>query len=120
MRHAKSDAVGAARTDTREGGISYPRIPYPQINPRLVVDVFLEAVDRGELIVFKKRISRSMLEPERVEYIYALDDHAPTVKVFSALKKPFPFPDMPEVLVEGITGALDWNGHITESTVHCQ
>ncbi len=119
LRLAKNDAPGADRKDTH-GGISYPHIPYPRINPRQVVDVFLKAVDGGELTVFEKRISRSMLEPQRVEYIYTLDNHMPTVRVFSTLRKPMPFPDIPEMLAEGITGVLDWNGHISEIAVHCQ
>jgi len=117
---AKSDTPGAPGKDSQKGGIAYPHIPYPQINPKQVVDVFLKAVDGGELIVFEKRLNRSMIEPEQIEYIYTLDNHMPTVRVFSVLKKPVPFPDMPEVLVEGVTGVLDWNGHITESTVHCK
>ena len=120
MRLAKSDTPGAARKDSREGGIAYPHIPYPQINPKQVVEVFLKAVDRGELIVFEKRINRSMLEPERVEYMYTLDNPLPTVRVFSVLKQPIPFPDMPDVLIEGVTGVLDWTGRIAESMVHCR
>ncbi len=95
-------------------------ISYPEINVNQVVNVFLNSVDRGELSVFDKQITRSMLKPERVEYVYTLDKHLPTVSVFSELTVSIPFPDMPEVLVKGVTGVLDWKGHITESIVHCQ
>ncbi len=119
LRLAKSDTPGADHKNAH-GEISYPHIPHPRINPRQVIDVFLTAVDRGELTVFEKQIIRSMLEPVRVEYIYTLDNHMPTVRVFSALKKPLPFPDIPEVFVVGITGVLDRNGHITDTAVHAQ
>jgi hypothetical protein len=95
-------------------------VPYPDIDPDQVIKVYLEAVGRGELMIFEKRITRSMLKPERVEYVYTLDSRLPRVSVFSTLTVSLPFPDMPDLLVEGVTGFLDWKGRITDSTIHCQ
>ena len=95
-------------------------ISYPEINVNQVVAVFLGSVDRGELSIFDKPITRSMLKPVRVEYVYSLDQHLPKVSVFSEITVPISFPDMPDVFVKGVTGVLDWKGHITESIVHCQ
>jgi hypothetical protein len=95
-------------------------VPYPDIDSAQVIKVYLEAVGRGELMIFEKTVTRSMLKPERVEYVYTLDSRLPRVSVFSTLTVSLPFPDMPDLQVQGITGFLDWKGRITDSTVHCQ
>ncbi|MEW6331896.1 MAG: hypothetical protein AB1560_10585 [Pseudomonadota bacterium] len=95
-------------------------VPYPDIDPARVIKVYLEAVGRGELRIFDKPVTRSMLKPERVEYVYTLDSRLPRVSVFSTLTVSLPFPDMPDLQVEGVTGFLDWKGRITDSTIHCQ
>jgi hypothetical protein len=79
-------------------------ISYPEINVNQVVAVFLGSVDRGELSVFDKPITRSMLKPVRVEYVYSLDQHLPTVGVFSEITVPISFPDMPDVFVKTSPG----------------
>lgn len=95
-------------------------VPYPDIDPARVIKVYLEAVGRGELRIFEKPVTRSMLKPERVEYVYTLDSRLPRVSVFSTLTVALPFPDMPDLQVQGVTGFLDWKGRITDSTVHCE
>jgi len=95
-------------------------VPYPDIDPAQVIKVYLEAVGRGELMIFEKAVTRSMLKPERVEYVYSLDGRLPRVSVFSTLTVSLPFPDMPDLQVEGVTGFLDWKGRIIDSTIHCQ
>lgn len=118
-----ADCVHVAKLTSRGGD---PKItgnsvvPYPDIDPGQVIKVYLEAVGRGELMIFEKPITRPMLKPERVEYVYTLDSRLPRVSVFSTLTVSLPFPDMPELLVEGVTGFLDWKGRITDSTVHCK
>lgn len=112
---AKVGATGAA--SEKDGAAS--RVPYPQIDTRQVVEVFLKAVDAGQLEIFGKPASRSQLKPERVEYVYTLEHQVPTVSVYAALRKPVPFPDMPDMLAQGVTATLDREGRITESTVHC-
>jgi hypothetical protein len=105
-------------TDRKATGNSV--VPYPDIDPAQVIKVYLEAVGRGELRIFEKAVTRSMLKPERVEYVYTLDSRLPRVSVFSTLTVSLPFPDMPDLEVQGVTGFLDWKGRITDSTVHCQ
>jgi hypothetical protein len=95
-------------------------VPYPDIDPAQVIKVYLEAVGRGELMIFEKPVTRSMLKPERVEYVYTLDSRLPRVSVFSTLTVSLPFPDMPDLQVQGVTGFLDRKGRIIDSTIHCQ
>jgi hypothetical protein len=120
---AGADCVRIAKATSRGGDQKISGnsvIPYPDIDPDQVIKVYLEAVGRGELMIFEKRITRSMLKPERVEYVYTPDSRLPRVSVFSTLTVSLPFPDMPDLLVEGVTGFLDWKGRITDSTIHCQ
>ena len=123
LSYAGADCVHLAKVSSSvdiQKKVKQGAIPYPDINSKQVAEVFLKAVDRGELLIFKKPITRSMLKPERVIYSYSMERHLPTVSVYSALTVDLPFPDMPDVLVEGVNGTLDWKGHITESSIHCK
>lgn len=95
------------------------RIPYPQIDARRVVRIFLEAVENGELIVFDMSIDKSNIKPERVEYIYTLTHQTPTVKVYSTLTKPISLPAMPDVQIKGVSAILNRAGEIIETIAHC-
>jgi len=95
------------------------RIPYPQIDARRVVRIFLEAVENGELIVFDMSIDKSYIKPERVEYIYTLTDQTPTVQVYSTLTKPISLPTMPDVQIKGVSAILNSEGEIIETIAHC-
>lgn len=86
--------------------------------PREVVKVFLEAVDRGELIVFEQVIDRSMIIPLQVEYTYHLDNATPQLSIFSELKQPIPIPDADGCEVRAISAILDDAGNIVEAVVH--
>ena len=95
------------------------RIPYPQIDARRVVRIFLEAVENGELIVFDMSIDKSYIKPERVEYIYTLTDRTPTVQVYSTITKPISLPTMPDVQIMGVSAILNSEGEIIETIAHC-
>ena len=94
-------------------------IPFPRINAKSVFRVFLEAVDNGQLILFDMHIDRSMINPEHVEYIYTLENHVPTVKVYSTLTTSIPLPIMPDMQIVGVSAVLDREGRIIEAIVHC-
>ena len=95
------------------------RIPHPHIDVRHVVSVFLDSVEKGELIIFEMRIDKSIIKPERVEYIYKLTDRTPTVKVYSTLTKPIPVPALPDVPIKGVSAVINQEGRIIEAVVHC-
>ena len=95
------------------------RIPHPHIDVKHVVSVFLESVEKGELILFDIRIDKSIIKPERVEYIYTLTDRMPTVKVYSTLTKPISLPAMPGVPINGVSAVINQEGRIIETVVHC-
>jgi len=86
--------------------------------PKEIIDVFLKAVDRGELIVFEQTIDKSILIPLRVEYIYKLDGSQPTVIIYSEIKKLIHIPEHEGIRLRGISTILDSVGHIIEIRVH--
>ena len=97
-----------------------PTIPYPDIDPQKVFRAFMNAVARGELIVFGESLAEDVLDPRRVEYIYTLETRLPTVRVHAVLNHPFPIPGAPSVRATAVTGVLDWAGSIVDSIVHCE
>ena len=94
-------------------------LPYPKINVREVFGIFLKAVDLGQMQLFDKTLTREMLHPLKVEYIYTLEDQYPTVNVYSELLKPISLPAMPDVYIIGVSGIMDVSGNIIESIAHC-
>jgi hypothetical protein len=95
-------------------------IPYPAIDPQQVVDVFMAAVGRGELLVFNEPLAVDALDPRQVEYVYALESWLPTVRVHAILRQPFPIPGAPNVRGTAVTGVLDWMGRFVDSILHCE
>ena len=94
-------------------------LPQPQFRaPYEVVDLFLDAVSRGELIVFDRRLNKSMVNPVRVEYVYELESAIPRVKIFSELKQPMPVPGQDGYKLRGVSVILDSEGRIIETHMH--
>lgn len=86
--------------------------------PHEVVDIYLKAVSRGELIVFDRKLNESMITPVRVEYIYDINSAISSVTVYSELKQPMPVPAQESCSVRGVSATLDINGHIIEVKAH--
>ena len=93
-------------------------IPQPEDKFQEVVDVFLAAVDRGELVIFDKKITRSMLDPVEVKYVYKYDGADPAISIFSLLTTSLEIPGVPECAAGGIEALLAIDGTIIDSTVH--
>lgn len=110
---AAGHAPVLARVSELPPGTVKPRFTEPQA----VVRLFLEAVDRGELTAFGKRLDKSMLTPLRVEYVYELDDPTPKVRVYSELKQPMTVPER-DCKLRGINAVLDAEGAIVDAELH--
>lgn len=87
-------------------------------SPQKIVQDFLRAVDRGELVLFVYTLHRSYLIPRRVEYVYELDSPTPSVTVHCDLKEPLPVPGQPELEVRAISAELDPYGSIVVTRGH--
>ena len=100
-------------------GVAPPgRIELQLRDPHEVVEIYFRAVDRGELLVFERKIDKSMLVPVSVEYVYALDNPIPRVKVYSELKEPLPVPGHEGCKIHGVSAILDPGGRIIETAAH--
>lgn len=86
--------------------------------PLKAVEIFFNAVDRGELIVFDQKLDKSILIPIRVEYVYELDGSMPTIKIYSEMRRSIPIPDHVGIKLRGISAFLDSVGRIIEVRAH--
>lgn len=86
--------------------------------PHEVVDIFLKAVSRGELIVFDRKLDKSMITPVRVEHVYDINSAISSVIVYSELMQPMPVPIQENCSVRGVSATLDAGGHIIEVKAH--
>lgn len=93
-------------------------VPQPKNKFKEVVEIFLDAVDRGELIVFDNIISRSILDPVQVKYVYTFNQTEPSISVYSLLKQPLAIPGVDNCTAGGIEASLDVDGTIIDSSVH--
>lgn len=89
--------------------------------PFEVVHIFMEAVKRGELIVFDYVLTPDMIVPEQVDYSYRLDTPAtPVINVYSRLANPLVLPEAGGFDIHGVSAMLDTAGHIIETRAHVQ
>lgn len=107
------DWAGAAHV------LEYPReYQASRHEPHTVVELYLKAIDRGELVLFEQVLERAMLTPSHVEYVYDLNSPVPTVKVYSILAEPLPVPGHEAYEIRGITSTLNAQGAIVETRAH--
>jgi len=86
--------------------------------PHKIIEIFYEAVKRGELIVFEQKLNKSMITPIRVEYVYELNGAVPTVKIYSEIKKLISIPLHEGIKFRGVSTILDSSGNIIEIRAH--
>ena len=86
--------------------------------PQEVVELYLKAVGRGELVVFDRMLNKSMLVPVSVEYVYELNSLTPRIKVYSKLKQPIPVPGQKDCELRAVSATLDADGHIIATEAH--
>lgn len=82
-----------------------------------VVQGYLEAVDRGELRSFDRKLDRSEIIPVRVEYVYEIASEAMEISVFSNLKVHMPVPNQPGAVVHSVNSVIQ-DGKIVETESH--
>lgn len=87
-------------------------------DPLQITELFLQAVDRGELKVFEYTLDQSMIVPARVEYLYDLESGSSEIIVYSDLKQPLPVPGHDDCYLGGVSASLDRNGTIIETLGH--
>lgn len=112
----------AAALDAVQASMPTPGHPISHAIPRIedpdyLVQRYLEAVDRGELVIFGQTLARSMIVPARVEYAYELSSRTTRIRVYSNLKESLPVPGQSDCRILSV-GAVMEDGHITEIESH--
>ena len=79
----------------------------------LMVDIFLEKVDKGEVLILERKLSRSDLQPCKVAYIHDTSDNSFTIHLYFKLKTKILMPGSEDLYIDGITVITDENGSIT-------
>ncbi len=90
----------------------------PCLDTRRVLDLFLAAVDRGELSLFGVRLGRDEVTPARVELVQDLRTGTTTRKVHAEIDEPLPCPGHTDYVIEGITATLTGENRIGEIEIH--
>lgn len=78
---------------------------------------YLDAVDRGELRIFNRKLERSEIIPVRVEYIYEIAKGKMEIRVYSNLKEPAANTNQPGSKVYGVNSTIE-DGRIVETESH--
>lgn len=95
-----------------------PYVDESDLEPRMIVDSFLAAVERDGLSAFGVPISAERLLPRRVQYVYDLETRGSTREVYADLQPPLPVPGRSDCEIRGISVLLDAFGGILESSAH--
>ncbi|NNJ90914.1 MAG: hypothetical protein HKP55_04500 [Gammaproteobacteria bacterium] len=90
----------------------------PETYYQNILQLFMESVARGELVLFDNVIYKDSLKPLRIECHYNIEEKSRTVRIYSVLLVEIYHPTAPEFRIDGITAVLDQYGNITEVIAH--
>jgi hypothetical protein len=86
-------------------------------DPDRLVDAFLKAVDRGELTIYGRSLTREMINPTQVEYVYDLLSRKTSLRIHATLKEPLKLRDQPGCRILCISAEME-DGRIVEIESH--
>jgi hypothetical protein len=86
-------------------------------DPGRLVDTFLKAVDRGELRICGQTLTREMLNPTQVEYVYDLLTRKTELRIHATLNEPLMLPGQPGCRILCISAEME-DGRIVEVESH--
>ena len=84
--------ITASETSSSEDEIKEHR----KLESHLILNLFLDAIERDGLVVFEQKITRSMIKPAQVAYIYDIEKDELTISIYSKLKSPIMIPHYDE------------------------
>jgi hypothetical protein len=122
MQTAFAGLLLCASVEAAQAAVAVPRHLINPDAPRIedpdsLVHRYLQAVDRGELVIFGQKLDRSMIVPVRIEYVYELASRTTRIKVHSNLKTPLPVPGHGDCHVLTVSTVIE-DGHITTIETH--
>lgn len=92
---------------------------HKKIELQLILNLFLKAVDGGELSLFDQVLSKDMIEPAHIAQVYDLDNDTISITIFCRLKETLKVPHYNEAFyVDGLTAYINPEGVIYQITAH--
>lgn len=89
-----------------------------QMTSHMLVNLFFQEIDNGELVIFEKTITREMIEPTQIAYIYSFNKDTLTISIYSRVKEKLLIPHFEDFFVDGISINVDEQGNIKEVKSH--
>ena len=89
-----------------------------KLTSHLLINLFLEKVDQGELVIFEHILKRPDLKSHQVSYVHNIIDNSLLVRLCFKLQKQILVPKFENFYVDRITVETDKNGKIIEIATH--
>ena len=89
-----------------------------KLTSHLLINLFLEKVDQGELVIFKHTLKRSELQSHQVSYVHNIVDDSLLVRLCFKIQKQILVPNFENFYVDRITVETDKNGSIMQIATH--
>jgi hypothetical protein len=90
-----------------------------KIELQLILNLFLKAVDGGDLSLFNQVLSKDMIEPAQIAQVYDLDKDTISITIFCRLTETLKVPHYDEAFyVDGLTAYINPEGEIYQITAH--
>ena len=104
--------------DKVESAPSYDIHYQNRLTAQLLMDLFFQTIDRGELNIFDKIVSRDMITPTQLAYVYQLNGDEAIISIFCHVNSRISVPDHPHLYIDGISIHLDQQGNILNVKSH--
>ena len=106
--------AGYVVADESSDGIYYQN----QMTSHMLINLFFQQIDNGELVIFEKTITRDMIEPTHIAYIYSFKQDVLIISIYSKLKESLLVPRFEGFHIDGISITVDEVGNIKEVKSH--
>jgi len=84
----------------------------------LLINLFLETIDQGGLVIFEHTLIRSDLQSHQVSYVHNIVDDSLSVRLCFKLQKKIIVPDFKGFYVDRITVETDKSGNVVQVITH--
>lgn len=89
-----------------------------KLTSHLLINIFMEKVDQGGLVIFEHAINKSDIQSHQVSYVHNIIDDSILVRLCFKLKKQILVPDFKNFYVDRITVETDKVGAIMQIATH--
>jgi hypothetical protein len=86
---------------------------------QLILNLFLKAVESGELTIFEQTLSKDMITPVQIAQVYDLESDTISITIYCRLLEAMKVPHYTEAFyVDGLTAHINADGDIHQITAH--